>query len=117
MSKKELLHRFDTYIDSRISIILNWFWKSGLFIFVIGIALQNLNAQRINSDQIVLHNSNIRHLMEDSNRVISENKEQENDIDSLEKCTEGNKSDIKYLRRDVDGLMYPIISTPGNNNG
>ena len=73
-----IIKKFDQYIDSRISIILNWLWKSGLLLFVIGLLLQNLNIQKTNSSHIVENSTSIKQLL----------------------------TDIKYLRRDVDHIVF-----------
>jgi hypothetical protein len=75
---EKLIQKFDQYIASRISIILNWLWKSGLLLFLIGLLLQNINIQNINSTKIIDNSSAIKALL----------------------------IDISYLRRDIDLNLF-----------
>lgn len=75
---EKIVKKFDKYIESRISIVINWLWKSGLFLFMIGLLFQNLNVQKTNSNHIVENSNAIKEII----------------------------TDIKYLRRDVDIVLF-----------
>jgi len=114
MPTENLIKKFDKYIESRTSIILNWFWKSGLFLFLIGLLFQNLNIQKINSDFIVQNNSRIERILIDTDHISGDTNRNTTCISELKDNVRENKSDIKYLRRDVDGLLIPQVRIDEN---
>lgn len=102
---KSLIRKFDRFIESRTSIILNWLWKSGLFLFLITLIVQNLTVQKQNSDKLVNNTVQIDMLAKSNNEVVAETTENTRDIGDIKLKSEKHETDIKYLRRDVDGLM------------
>jgi hypothetical protein len=113
MSKEALTRKFDQWIESRTSIVLNWFWKSGLFLFLIGMIIQNLGVQRDNSNLILANSASIKLLITQAERLLCDVDENKKKLESLNDRSIETGSEIKYLRRDVDGLML----FKGDGNG
>lgn len=100
-----MIRRFDRFIESRTSIILNWLWKSGLLLFLITLICQNLSFQKSNSDELVASAVKIRILTDNANIISDKTNDHEDKIADIEISISNNISDINYLRRDVDGLL------------
>lgn len=104
--------RVDVFLESKVSTVLGWCWKSGLLLFLISLIIQNLAFQKENSEKLVETKTDLKILTESSTRlvgVVEDNKKKigvmERKLSILRTSSATNKTDIHYLRRDVDNLL------------
>ena len=88
---------FDKFLCSRSSLVLNWVWKSGLMLALIFGVINVLIELRVMRNDL---NVNSRMLTKiEQRQVICED-----GVVKLSVQVFKNENDIKYLRRDIDGL-------------
>lgn len=101
----DFIYTFDRLMESRMSTVLNWIWKSGLLIALITLVVQNLDYQRKIFEQITNTIVDVKTLKTSNNKVIHDIQVNSSTLSEINIKTNNNRTDIVYLRRDVDCLL------------
>ena len=106
-----IIPKFDAFIESRISIVANWFWKSGLMIFIAGTMVYYLHRQDDNIIETRINSTNIIALSEILEKIASDAENTKAGMVLIRQKADKNEVDIEYLRKDFDDLKITIKGT------